>query len=342
MSRQIERRARAIDRRTFLARASALSAGSCLAIPRTVAAEQSPEVRRLRMLGGPAICRAPQLIAEELLHAEGFTEIEQVKTGRVLGASAIAQGLADVAVWDVQSTLPVLDAGDQVVVLAGIHAGCWELFGNGRIKTLRDLKGKTVAIRAPNLGDHVLLSCMLAYIGMDPHTTVNWLAGPAVTDAMPLCLEGKADAFVGFPPQPQELRARKIGHVIIDTAQDRPWSQYYCCVAIARREFVHAYPTATKKVLRAFLKAADICAQEPERAAEILTQKGYEPRQAMASQVLKSLPYDRWRQIDPEDTLRFYALRLHEVGMIKTTPEKLIAQGTDWRLLNELRKELKA
>ena len=62
----------------------------------------------------------------------------------------------------------------------------------------------------------------------------------------------------------------------------------------------------------------------------------------MASQVLKSLPYDRWRQIDPEDTLRFYALRLHEVGMIKTTPEKLIAQGTDWRLLNELRKELKA
>jgi len=28
--------------------------------------------------------------------------------------------------------------------------------------------------------------------------------------------------------------------------------------------------------------------------------------------------------------------------MIKSTPEKLIAQGADWRFLNELKKELKA
>ena len=45
---------------------------------------------------------------------------------------------------------------------------------------------------------------------------------------------------------------------------------------------------------------------------------------------------------DPDDTLRFLALRLHEVGMIKTNPNKLIAQGTDWRFLNELKRELKA
>jgi len=57
---------------------------------------------------------------------------------------------------------------------------------------------------------------------------------------------------------------------------------------------------------------------------------------------LKSLPYDRWRQVDPTDTVRFYAIRLHEVGMIKSTPETLIAQGTDWRFLNQLKKELKA
>jgi NitT/TauT family transport system substrate-binding protein len=332
----------AFNRRTFLAKASALSAASLLGFPRPVAAEPPPEIQRLRMLGGPAICRAPQLIAEELLLGEGFAEIEYVKTSRVLGASAIAQGLADIAIWDVQSTLPVLDAGDQVVVLAGIHVGCWELFGNNRIDALRDLKGKTVAIRAFGLGDHVLLSCMLAYIGMDPRTAINWVAGPAITDAMHLFVDGKADAFVGFPPQPQELRAKKIGHVIIDTARDQPWSQYFCCVAIARREFVRTYPVATKRVLRAFLKAADICAQDPERAAQLLAKKGYEPRQAIGLEVLKSLPYDRWRQVDPEDTLRFYALRLHEVGMLKTTPQRLIAQGTDWRFLNELKKELKA
>ena len=43
----------------------------------------------------------------------------------------------------------------------------------------------------------------------------------------------------------------------------------------------------------------------------------------------------------PEDSVRFYALRLREAGMIKSTPQRLIAQGTDWRFLNELKKELK-
>ena len=34
--------------------------------------------------------------------------------------------------------------------------------------------------------------------------------------------------------------------------------------------------------------------------------------------------------------------RLHEAGMLKSNPQKLIARATDWRFLNELKKELKA
>jgi NitT/TauT family transport system substrate-binding protein len=60
-----------------------------------------------------------------------------------------------------------------------------------------------------------------------------------------------------------------------------------------------------------------------------------------ALQTMTDVPYDKWRQFDPEDTMRFYALRLHETGMIKSTPKKLIAQGVDWRFLNELKRELK-
>jgi len=107
------------------------------------------------------------------------------------------------------------------------------------------------------------------------------------------------------------------------------------------RDFAQKYPVATKRVLRAYVKATDLCAQEPERAARFMVAKGYEPCYEVALEVLKSLPYRRWRDTAPEDTLRFYALRLHEVGMIKTSPQKLIAQGTDWKFLNELKKELK-
>src|SRR6266487_3996564 len=160
---------------------------------------------------------------------------------------------------------------------------------------------------------------MMAYVGIDPRKDVNWITGKAIV-AMELFAEGKADAFMGFAPQPQELRARKIGHVIVNTAEDRPWSQYYCCVVAARREFASGYPVATKRALRAFLKAADICSTEPEQIARYLVAKGYEPRYEIGLEILKSLPYNRWREANPEDTLRFHTLRLHEVGMITSTP----------------------
>ena len=69
--------------------------------------------------------------------------------------------------------------------------------------------------------------------------------------------------------------------------------------------------------------------------------KGFTTNYDHALQALKEIPYGKWREYDPEDTLRFYALRLHEVGMIKSSPQKIIAEGTDWRFLNEIKMELK-
>jgi NitT/TauT family transport system substrate-binding protein len=98
---------------------------------------------------------------------------------------------------------------------------------------------------------------------------------------------------------------------------------------------------AIKRTLRTILKAADVCALEPERTAEFLVDKGYTQDYSYALQTMKELPYGKWREYDHEDTVRFYALRLHEAGMIKSTPQKILAQSTDWRFLNELKKELK-
>jgi NitT/TauT family transport system substrate-binding protein len=182
---------------------------------------------------------------------------------------------------------------------------------------------------------------MAAYVGMDPRKDINWLVGGNPEDALQAFSEGKADALLAGPPQPQELRARKIGHVIMNTTYDRPWSQYFCCMLTGNREFVRRNPIATKRAIRAFLKAADICATQPERAARFMADKGYASSYALALEILSELPYRRWRDANPEDTLRFHALRLHEAGIIKTSPQKLIAQGTDWRFLNELKKELK-
>jgi NitT/TauT family transport system substrate-binding protein len=187
----------------------------------------------------------------------------------------------------------------------------------------------------------VYLATMLAYIGLDPGTDVVW-----VTSASPppseLFAAGKVDAFLGFAPDPQDLRARHIGHIVVNSAVDRPWSEYFCCMLIGNREFVRKYPVATRRVLRAILKAADLCATQPQAAARRIVDDGFTPRYDYAVETLNELPYDKWREYDPEDTMRFYALRLHEAGLIKSTPQKIIAEGSDWRFFNELKRELKA
>jgi NitT/TauT family transport system substrate-binding protein len=95
-------------------------------------------------------------------------------------------------------------------------------------------------------------------------------------------------------------------------------------------------------VLRALLKANEICSAEPEMAARQLVEAGYTEHYDYALQTLTEIPYASWREFDAEDTLRFFALRLHDVGMINSTPNQIIAEGTDWRFLNELKRELKA
>jgi NitT/TauT family transport system substrate-binding protein len=218
--------------------------------------------------------------------------------------------------------------------------GCFELFGTSDVRAIRDLKGKRVAIQELESVQHVFLASMLAYVGVDPRKDVTFVIQPPAESRKQLA-EEKIDAFLGFPPDPQELRDKKVGRVVVNSALDRPWSQYFCCVVAGNREFVRRNPVATKRALRAILKATDICAAQPDRAAQAVLDKGLTKRHDYALQAMKEIPYDKWRTYNPEDTLRFYALRLHEAGMIKASPQKILAEGADWRFLNELKKELK-
>jgi NitT/TauT family transport system substrate-binding protein len=135
----------------------------------------------------------------------------------------------------------------------------------------------------------VFLSMMLAQVGLDARKDVQWIT-VSTDEAMRLLAQEKVDAFLRFPPEPQELRARGIGHVLLNTTTDRPWAQYFCCMIGGNREFVRRHPVATKRALRAILKAADLCAQEPERVARALVDGEYTLRYEFALQLVKELP----------------------------------------------------
>ena len=189
-------------------------------------------------------------------------------------------------------------------------------------------------------GEHLYISIMATDVGLDPNRDIQWVI--AGRDALEMFAAGEADAFMGFPPEPQRLRARGHRRMILNTVLDRPWSQYFCCMMYSNRTWVRDHPIATKRFLRAMYKAADLCTAEPARAAQHLVDGGYAERYDYALETIQAIPYDLWHDYDFEDTLRFYALRLHEAGMLKNSPNALIAAGSDWRFVNELKRELKA
>jgi len=331
-----------IPRRAFLRGVSGVGTAALLGLrPDRAGAEPPPETTRLRLLRTSSVCWAPQYVAEELLKAEGFTDVSYVEIPAGTPVSlSLSRDEADLSMNFIGPNLLRVDQGDPVVFLAGVHVGCFEVFAGPRVRRISDLKGKTVQVTRLGGSEHVFLASIAAHVGLDPRKDVNWVAHEA-DEGLQLFVDGKVDAYLGFPPRPQELRARKVGRVILNSAVDRPWSQYFCCLVTGSREFVRKHPVATKRAVRAILKGADLCATEPERAARMIVDKKYTPRYDYAVQVMKELPYGKWREYDPEDTIRFYALRLHEAGMIKSSPQKLIARASDWRFLNELKKELK-
>lgn len=176
-----------ITRRRFARVLGIAGAAGALGVrPLPAATELPPETTRIRLPLAPVICLAPQYIAEELLRAEGFSEVAYVPLQTGTAPAAVAAGRADLAMWEILSAISLLDDGEPITLLAGVHSGCWDLYGNERVRSIKDLKGNTVAVYAERGGDRILLSSMLAYVGLDPVKDVTWVWGPTITDGMRL------------------------------------------------------------------------------------------------------------------------------------------------------------
>jgi NitT/TauT family transport system substrate-binding protein len=339
-----ESRSSQIRRRNFLARSSALAAASLLGFPSVHAAEPQLETTTIRLIADPVVpllCYAPQYIAEELLHLEGFTDVRYVPDAASgPGVRTLVAGDADISAATHADLIVTIDKAKPIVVLGGLHAGCFELFANDGIQTVRDLRGKRVAVSSIAGPDYNFISSIVAYIGLVPSNDIEWVVVHP-HDWGQMLAERKVDAIGAFPPMSYALHAKQIGHVILNTTTDRPWRNYFCCMIAARKEFVRNNPVATKRAMRALIKSSELCSMEPERMARLLVDKGYESRYDYALKTLQDIPYSAWRLYNPKDTLRFLALRLRQAGMIESTPQQIIERGSNFSFLDEIKRELK-
>jgi NitT/TauT family transport system substrate-binding protein len=232
------------SRRRFLSTLSLAGAAALVRPPRALAGEDALETTTVRLAKNPGICVAPQYVAAELLRAEGFTDIQYVEEAAAV-TETLARGKVDFDTNYASNFVRAIDAGEPITLLSGVMVGRFELFGNEGIRSITDLKGKSVGIQALGSNPHALLTLMAAQVGLDPVKDIHWVTDPSVKP-IERFIEGKIDAFLGFPPEPQELRARHIGQVIVSTAVDRPWSQYFCCLLGGNADYVRAHPAATK------------------------------------------------------------------------------------------------
>ena len=330
------------SRRHFLKTAALAGAGSIWGWPvESLAADPPPETVKITLRRSGILCHAPVHLAESLLKAEGFTDVRYKESEDDAG-QILASGEVQFLIQFAGPLLLRIDAGDPVTILSGGHLGCQELFAHESVRSVRDLKGKTVVLTTiPGAGPHTFLAMILAHVGLDHRKDVKilWLGAG---EGMRAFEQRKADAYMGGSASRPEFRAKWMRRMIVNSTTDRPWSQYFCCMVAGNREWIRHHPIATKRALRAILKSTDICALEPDRAARTLVDQRFTMSYDQAMKELPDLAYGKWREYDPEDTVRFYSLRLHEAGMIKSSPQKIISQGTDWRFLKEVKKELKA
>ncbi len=340
-----------LSRRRFLKTAGGwgLSAASLALLEACGASPTAPvvggdtlETTRIRLSGTKtSICTAPTHVAREFLTAEGFTDIQVNHYPTPEGIETVAAGENDFSMMFSAPSLVGLDAGKTFTLLAGIHIGCFELFGSSRISDLSELKGKMIAITNVGGPEQFFLASIFASVAIDPNTEVSWVTAP-LAEAIQLFADEKVDGFLALPPVAQELRDKQIGHVLVNSMTDRPWSQYYCCMAVANREFAQQNPVATKRALRAMLNATDLCALEPARAARLLVDEGVTPHYHYALEAMQSIPYNRWRDYDPVDTLYFYGNALHATGHVQRSVLEVVEEGTNWDFLNEIKAELNA
>ena len=334
------------DRRRFLQTGFSVAAAGLAGVAalagarRTLAEEAPPETTSLRLPQYSATCFAPVYILHDLLREEGFADVRYVRNPGTT-SEIFARGEVDFTQDFSPVAIGPIDAGAPIVMLAGVHSGCFELFARESIRSVGDLKGRKVGVPPPWAGEaqQVIVSVIVASVGLDPVKDIDWVVH-APPDAAQRLDKGEIDAFLAVPPWAQELHARDFGRTILNSTLDRPWSEYLCCMLIGHADFVRRHPIATKRVVRAMVRATDICAAKPDWVAQSLVDRGFTPRYDYARQGLADVPYKSWREYDAEDSVRFWALRMREIGMIKSSPDKIIAMGTNWRFIKEVRREL--
>jgi NitT/TauT family transport system substrate-binding protein len=325
---------------------AALVAGSALAAcarqSEAASVLPAPETTTIRIVTPPE-CDPGIWLAQDYLREEGFTDVSYVNTNFTV-RGWLKDGLADIAPAHPEFLVAAIDAGLPLTVLAPLHSSCLELWVDPSVGTIRDLRGRRISVRVGDMSDQffAFFAALLGYSGMDPLKDVHFVEAGIDNYAgmINAFKERRVEAVLaGGAEGPRLRRLKTLGNVILDTMTDKPWSQYECCHLVANRDWARQNPVAAKRATRAVINATTSAAPDHARAAHDSVAMGFPKEESLVKAAMDMCRYN-WRDVEPTETVRWFALRLAEANVIKSTPQQIIDRGTDFAFLRQLRSQL--
>jgi NitT/TauT family transport system substrate-binding protein len=226
-------------------------------------------------------CEAPIFIAQEkgFFEKEGL-DVELVKTDWDGLREGLGLGRFDANHTLIMYLLKPIEQGTDLKITGGIHTGCLRLQAGVKtsIKTVKDLKGKTIGVPT-HIGSppYLFSSRVLAVNGIDPRVEggdVTWKAFPP--DVLGKAVDdGLVDAVATSDPIGIMLLGKGLVRTIADQAVDKPYSDEYCCASVVSGKLARENPEAAAKVTRALLEAAKWVGVNPSAAAALAVEKKY-------------------------------------------------------------------
>jgi NitT/TauT family transport system substrate-binding protein len=222
------------------------------------------------------LCDAPVRIALEkgYFDEEGLKqEIIQVGDGEAM--NLLTNGSVDGLNTLIIGLIQPLANGLPVQIPLALHTGCIKALvpGDSPIKTAADLKGKKIGGASPAATTVLFIKRHLAGLGFKvdgENADIEFIYQSAAE--LPLLLErGAVDAIGLTDPSAQIAQDTKGYRAIIDNGADEEYKDEFCCVIPVRTETIKAHPDATAKFLRAVQKGAKFVYENPDEAAQILS-----------------------------------------------------------------------
>ncbi|WP_018979816.1 ABC transporter substrate-binding protein [Saccharibacter floricola] len=202
--------------------------------------------------------------------------LETLSTGKADGAPGMALR------W-----LKPLQQGFAVKLVAGLHAGCIYLMTSQKsgVKSLADLKGKTVGVADIGGPDRNFFAIRLKEAGVDPEEDVQWRQFPS--DLLPIALQrGDVQAIANDDPVAY-LQRRQFNLFDLDSNMAGEWANHACCVIGLREKLVKEEPHVAAAVASAILEAGAWIPCHPEEAAAVFQPFAPKVSQADLAQMLR-------------------------------------------------------